>query len=107
MKEMITKPIVLTGIVLALILLAIVNLDKIKPINNFSAFDEDYVQYYKKACELKDKDACNELGDVYHYGKSGSVDLEDAVLFYKQACKLESPAGCNNIGYIYNLCICR
>jgi hypothetical protein len=91
------KPIVITVIVLALILLAINFLPSVVPVKKFATLtDATYITYYKKACDLEDSEACNDLGDIYFKDK----DYSDAVEFYKQSCTLENAEGCNNLAYM-------
>lgn len=100
---MLKKPIILTALILIFIILAIKYYDKVLPVNKLSKLtDATYVTYYKKACDLEDAEACNLLGDMYHYGRDVATDYEDAVEFYKKACGLENGSGCNNLGYMLN-----
>jgi TPR repeat protein len=99
-----TFGIITTVIILGLILIAINHRDFITKKTGLDTLtDEDYIVYYKKACDLKDSSACNELGKIYERGGSGvSIDYEHAREYYKKACDLDNAVACNNLAYIYN-----
>ena len=46
--------------------------------------------FYEKACDLKDRSGCYNLGLIYEYGCGieGFVDYEKALALYSKACKL-------------------
>jgi TPR repeat protein len=91
------KPMILTAIILASIILAINFFPASVPVPKLASLtDSTYITYYKKACNLEDSEACNDLGDIYFKDK----DYEDAVEFYKQSCTLENAEGCNNLAYM-------
>jgi len=93
------KPIIVTIIVLATIILAINFLPTVGPVKQLASLtDATYITYYKKACDLEDSEACNDLGDIYFKEK----DYSDAVNFYEQSCNLDNAKGCNNLGYMLN-----
>jgi TPR repeat protein len=93
-----------TIVVLALILVGISERKVItKTAGLESLTDEEYVEYYKKACGLRDADACYELGLLYDRGdKDVSVDKENALTYYGLACELDNATACNNLAYLYN-----
>ena len=91
------KPMILTAIILASIILAINFFPSSVPVPKLASLtDATYITYYKKACTLEDSEACNDLGDIYFKDK----DYDDAVDFYKQSCTLENSEGCNNLAYM-------
>jgi len=91
------KPMILTAIILASIILAINFFPSSVPVPKLASLtDATYITYYKKACTLEDSEACNDLGDIYFKDK----DYDDAVEFYKQSCTLENSEGCNNLAYM-------
>ncbi len=101
-----TFGIIATVIILGLILIVVKNRGLIFEGANLEdlKIGSKYILYYKKACELNDKKACLELGNIYKNGYRGvSIDHKRAVEFYKKACNLNSPIACNNLAYIYNL----
>jgi len=88
---------ILTAIILASIILAINFFPSSVPVPKLGALtDAKYITYYKKACNLEDSEACNDLGDIYFKDK----DYDDAVEFYKKSCELENSEGCNNLAYM-------
>ena len=110
-KKMFDKKFMIVSIVGALIILGIVfggqilktisHLSSVEEISTFT--DSKSMSYYKKSCELQDSQVCNEVGDMYHYGKNDvSVDLEEAVVYYTKSCELENGKGCNNLAYMLN-----
>lgn len=91
------KPMVLTAVILTLIILAINFFPSSVPVPQLSTLtDSTYISYYKKACNLEDSEACNDLGDIYFKDE----DYSDAVDFYKKSCELENSEGCNNLAYM-------
>jgi len=91
------KPMILTAIILASIILAINFFPSSVPVPKLASLtDSKYITYYKKACNLEDSEACNDLGDIYFKDK----DYDDAVEFYKKSCELENSEGCNNLAYM-------
>jgi hypothetical protein len=91
------KPMILTAIILASIILAINFFPTSVPVPKLASLtDAKYITYYKKACTLEDSEACNDLGDIYFKDK----DYDDAVEFYKKSCELDNSEGCNNLAYM-------
>ncbi len=45
--------------------------------------------------------ALAELGFIYEYGVSVSVDIPQAIKYYEQACDLDGDYGCFNAAYFY------
>ncbi len=99
-----TLGIITTVVVLGLILIGISNRHLITKTTGLDTLtDADYVTYYKKACNLQDSSACNELGKIYNHGtKDVSIDYEYAKEYYKKACDLDNAVACNNLAYLYN-----
>nr|WP_318178641.1 tetratricopeptide repeat protein [Helicobacter pylori] len=54
------------------------------------------IQYYSKACDLKDGDGCFNLGYIYELNGYGVVkkDLKKAAQYYSKACELDNAGGC-------------
>lgn len=94
------KPVILLVLVLTLIVLAIKYLD-VAPVKKLASLaDSTHITYYKKACDLEDSEACNDLGDIYFSGENVGQDYEHAVEFYQKSCTLENAVGCNNLAYM-------
>jgi TPR repeat protein len=94
-------PIFTTAVVLTGIVLLVFFRDNIPQRVMPDIMDSDYISFYKKACELNDAEACNDLGLIYDYGKNGEgVDHEEAYLFYGLACNLDHDSACNNLAYL-------
>ena len=101
-----TLGIITTAAVLLLILILVGNreiiTDSIEK-RKLPSLDSDFVSFYKKACDLKDAEACNELGLIYDHGRAGeSIDYKDAYTYYGLACNLDNGSGCNNLAYLYD-----
>jgi len=59
------------------------------------------LRWDKKACTLKNKDACWRVADLYYHGKSGYSDMGEAKQYAQQACSYGSQAACEIMGEIY------
>ncbi len=92
---------------IAVILLVLFGKDilhKLGSINQISSITESKsIGFYKRSCKYGDSGVCNELGDMYHYGRDLlSVDYEEAVEYYRRSCELKDGRGCNNLAYMLN-----
>jgi len=103
MVKMGSKPAIFTTIVVLGLIIFAIQSDKI-PTNALpTLIDSKYISFYKKACELNDAEACNDLGQIYDLGKGDErVDYEEALIYYGRACNLDNATGCNNLAYLYN-----
>jgi TPR repeat protein len=54
------------------------------------------LEYYEKACELKDAIGCNNLGGFYEGGYGTAADTFRAQLYFERACKLGREESCAN-----------
>lgn len=69
---------------------------------NTGAFKEA-ASFYQKACELKDKFACSNLGTLYYYGKGVKQDFFEAFKAVQKACESKDSAqGCYLLGVLYD-----
>ena len=54
------------------------------------------MESYKKACNLKDAGACNNIGYFYEYGLGVKQNRPLAKQYYGKACDLGLQLGCDN-----------
>ena len=59
------------------------------------------LRWDKKACALKNKDACWRVADLYYHGKSGYSDTGEAKKYAEKACNYGNRAGCEIMGEMY------
>ncbi len=61
-------------------------------------------QFYKKACDGKDYEACSNLGTLYSERQRKGVkqDSKKAIKLYTKACDGGYAAGCSNLGVMYS-----
>ena len=59
------------------------------------------IEYYSKACDDENKEACLILANRYYQGMGIQKDADSATNYYQKACVLKSPEGCFNLGILY------
>ncbi len=59
------------------------------------------IQFYGKACESGERDACFKLGMIFDTGEMSVQDKARAAEAYQLACNRGSADGCNNLGVLY------
>lgn len=57
--------------------------------------------YYKKAADLGDKYACNNLGVMYGSGKGVERDYYTARRYFQKGADLGNAVACDNLGMYY------
>ena len=56
----------------------------------------------KKACDLNNGEACNNLGTIYMIGLGGTKkDYHKSIKYHRKACNLNDGAGCAGLGSKY------
>ncbi|ETD24248.1 tetratricopeptide repeat protein [Helicobacter macacae] len=66
---------------------------------------QDYAkaaELWKKACDMKNGDACNGLGVLYAKGQGVRQNLSTAKQYYGKACDLGNQVGCDNYKLLHN-----
>jgi len=58
-------------------------------------------EFFDKACTLKHKDACNELGVMHFQGEGGAKDEAKGVASFEKACALGHGLGCKNLAIVH------
>jgi len=58
-------------------------------------------QFYKKACDLKNKDGCNGLGFLYYFGMGMPKDTKAAFRYHTEGCNLGNLTSCYRLGKQY------
>jgi TPR repeat protein len=107
-ENMFTKKFIIASVLAFFVILTVLFWgsikDKFSSVEQISNLTESKsLSYYKKSCEYQDSDVCNQIGDIYHYGRGDvSVDYDDAVTYYTRSCELENGKGCNNLAYMLN-----
>lgn len=54
------------------------------------------LEYFTKACELKDGNGCEYLARMYARGNGVQKDLTRSIELYKKACKLGAKSACTS-----------
>ena len=63
---------------------------------------ESFFEKNQKACNLKNKNACYNLGVIYYAGKNIKKDYIKSADFYEKACALGHKNGCYNLVNMYH-----
>ena len=65
---------------------------------------QDYAQamsYWQKACDGGIERACENIGQLYWFGKSVSKDPLQAANFYRKGCSGGEMESCAELGWMY------
>ncbi len=62
------------------------------------------LEFYEKACKLKDTDGCIGAFEIHHQGLLGSsaMDSSKGLPYLEKACELKSGRGCRRMGQLYD-----
>lgn len=60
-------------------------------------------EFYFKACNLADRDACSLLGEMYAAGHGGELDLNKAADLYLMSCDMNDGDGCTFLGRMHEM----
>jgi eukaryotic-like serine/threonine-protein kinase len=56
---------------------------------------------FQSACDAKNRDSCEELGDMYARNIGVGQDYGKSLILYSQACTLGSGKSCSSLGHMY------